>query len=194
MMTANRDHMSGGFLRQPANGALASARRGEAVGREALYRCYARPVFNLARRMLGEQAAAEDVLQDSFLDVFEKLSDYRGDAPLGMWIRRIAVNRCLMHLRQHWNARRDSLDDHPEPVGRQTATDGHDLTSLLDRLPPEDRAVMWLKEVEGYSHAEIAELHGQSVSYSKSRLSRAYQRLRHMAAKDVETCMQTPAS
>ncbi|MDQ2070079.1 RNA polymerase sigma factor [Natronospira bacteriovora] len=186
--------MTQGFRQAIDDDTVRAAAGGDMAACERLYRSYSAPVFTLARRMLGEASAAEDALQDSFLQAFGKLSEWRGEAPFGMWLRRIVVNRCLMHLRNHWESRREPLDSVDETGARERTDEGHDLGRLLDRLDTEDRMVMWLKEVEGYSHAEIAELCGQSVSYSKSRLARAHERLRTLLAEEVRQCTQQRAS
>jgi len=75
------------------------AQGGDRAAHAELYTAFAPCVFTLARRMLASKALAEDVLQETFVDVLRKIAGYRGDAEVGFWIRRIAVNKCLMHLR-----------------------------------------------------------------------------------------------
>lgn len=186
--------MSTTFSEPASDTIIDAARAGDPAAREALYRLYAVPVFTLARRMIGETAGAEDVLQDCFIDVFDKLADWRADAPLGLWIRRIVINRCLMHRRTAWQSRREPLETGGEAAADDDPATGRDLQTLLDRLPPEDRQVLWLKEVEGFSHAEIAEMQGRSVSYSKSRLARAYEQLKQQLADEVSPCTQRQAN
>lgn len=182
------------FSEPASNAVIEAARSGDPAAREALYRLYAVPVFTLARRMLADSASAEDVLQDCFIDVFDKLANWRGDAPLGFWIRRIAINRCLMHRRTAWQSRREPLEIDLETAADDDPATGPDLQALLDRLAPEDRQVLWLKEVEGFSHGEIAKMQGRSVSYSKSRLARAYEQLREQLANEVSPCTQRPSN
>jgi RNA polymerase sigma-70 factor (ECF subfamily) len=180
---------------------LAAARAGDAAARGQLYGLVAGPVHALIRRIVGPDAA-DDLFQDTLLRMFERLPAYRGDAPIGRWVRAIAVNHCLMHLRSPWRRARvwlggggttapfDSAETGADPFdllpatafGSRDASVAIDLSRLLAQLPPAARAVLWLYEVEGCSHDEIARAHGRSVSYSKSRLARAHAQLRALAA------------
>ena len=119
------------------------------------------------------------------------IGQFRGEAALGSWIRRIAVSKALMYLRSAWTSRGQSLADDwqdatpDDAVGqglsRQPDT-ALDLDAALARLPSVSRAVVWLHDVEGFTHKEIAVLMGRTESFSKSQLSRAYQRLRPLLA------------
>jgi RNA polymerase sigma-70 factor (ECF subfamily) len=183
--------MSGFAGKTLSDDLLARARRGEPAAQEAIYRLFSSPVYSLAARMTGSRTAAEDVLQDSFIEVFRGLRDFRGDAALATWIRRIAVSRSLMYLRTAWQRRatlfRDLVNDEQAdleiPDSRQSdPAAGMDLEQALARLPDVSRVVVLLHDVEGYTHAEIGELMGMSASFSKSQLSRAHRRLRSMLA------------
>src|SRR5579863_7828688 len=106
--------MSSRFDLRIADQVLDRAREGDRVSQAELFAAYGRAVFGLARRMLGRPEAAEDVLQDTFVEVLKGLKDFRGEAPVGMWIRRIAVNKCLMLMRSHWHRYRLPLDSGEE--------------------------------------------------------------------------------
>ena len=88
---------------------LARAQRGERDAHAELYELFSSVVYTLARRMVASTAIAEDVLQETFVEVLRKIGTYRGDAALGFWIKRIAINKCLMHLRSGWVSRRTDL-------------------------------------------------------------------------------------
>ena len=166
-------------------GSVAAARAGDTAARAALYRLYAGRIYTLARRMLGSAALAEDVLQDTFVEVFTKLDELRDDAAFGAWARKIAVNRALSQLRSSWESKRVDWPDetaHAAQCSVESAIDGARLQAALDSLPAAARVVVWLYDVEGYTHREIAELTGRSVSYSKTRLARAHASLRQMLA------------
>jgi RNA polymerase sigma-70 factor (ECF subfamily) len=170
------------------------ARRHDRRAQEQLYRSFERPMFALLRRMTACPDTAADLLHDSFLHAFEHLHQYRGEAPFGRWLRSIAASRALMHLR----AGRRFLElfvPHSEAADRVGVEDlpSHDLERLLGLVPDVPRAVLWLYHVEGYSHQEIAALAGKTVSFSKSQLSRAHQRLRALVL-DTASTPQTPAS
>ena len=109
---------------------VADARRGDTAAQGHLYETFAPMVYTLARRMLVSPALAEDVLQETFVEVLRKLHTYRGEAALGFWVRRIAVNKCLMYLRSGWNSRRvetDAIESLYPPVRKRCA----DPTFLL---------------------------------------------------------------
>lgn len=191
--------MSSRFDQSPAAHVVARARDGDRAAQGELYACYGQAVYGLARRILGRADLADDVLQDTFIEVLRSLPGFREEAPLGMWIRRIAVSKCLMLLRSHWHRYRTVLDDDgPAPdAGAWAAAGGGgsdgvlDCERALDSLPPEARAVVWLHDVEGYTHVEIAKLMNATPSFSKSQLARAYVRMRQWAGeeREVQACM-----
>ena len=162
---------------------VSSARDGCDSARAALYGELASSIFTLVRRILGSDSVAEDVLQDTFIHAFTRLEDLRDDAAFSAWLRRIAVNRALSHLRSPWTARRvdwSTEEFHAVPALAEGHMDTARLEAALDALPDTARAVVWLYDVEGYTHKEIAQLMGRSVSFSKTRLARAHASLREM--------------
>lgn len=129
------------------------------------------------------------------MEVIRSVSGFRGEAPLGMWIRRIAISKALMFLRSAWHSRGQSLDDDWEEMtfesrGMPTCSarqdQAMDLEVALANLPEVSRTVVWLHDVEGFTHKEIADFMGKTESFSKSQLSRAYQRLRPMLDAEIE--------
>ena len=190
-------------------GLIASARDGIESASAKLYTALAPSTFGLIRRLVGPRAIAEDLFQDTMMTVYEHLDDYRGEGPFGGWVRRIAISKCLMYLRSPWHRARIEIAGRGERLGlaeEQTGAQGgeHEPTDLgglitpalpaecldveraLASLSPTARAVVWLYEVEGYSHQEIAEAFGRTVSFSKSQLARAHRRLREwFEPKDV---------
>lgn len=157
-------------------------KRGDVDAQEWVYRSFSSTVYTTARRILGEDGLAEDATQDTFVDVLCKASSLGRNEALGAWIRRIAVNHCLMRLRSPWVKWRDTGRTDFESVHSEEATveRATDLERALDRLPAKTRAVIWLHDVEGYTHKEIGRLFGRTASYSKSQLARGYQRLREL--------------
>ena len=166
---------------------VARARRGDMRAHETIYRTFSAPVYSLLARMTGSTTTADDLSQETFIEVIRSIGRFRGDASLATWIRRIAVSKCLMHMRSAWQNRatlfRDLGENHPatEPriVGETALSQVHiDLERALARLSDVSRVVVILHDIEGYTHREIAALMGKSVSFSKSQLARAHQRLR----------------
>jgi RNA polymerase sigma factor (sigma-70 family) len=190
--------MSSRFDQSLAPSVVARARDGDRAAQGELFAAYGQAVYGLARRILARADLAEDVLQDTFVEVLRSLPSFREEAPLGMWIRRIAVNKCLMQLRSHWHRYRSPLEDEgPAPSADAWRAEGSSLANTLDceraldTLTPEARTVVWLHDVEGYTHVEIAKLMNATPSFSKSQLARAYVRLREWAGetREVQRCM-----
>ena len=184
-----------------ADDIVQKARCGEQSAQAHIYEVLAPTVHGLIRRIVGNRALAEDLFQDTMMTVFERLGSFRGEAPLGAWVRQVAVTRCLMYLRSPWHRARLALernDDMPygsecharDEILRITLPDGRsdqiDLERALATLSPTARAVVWLYDVEGYSHEEIARQFGRTVSFSKSQLARAHARLREWYEPQTE--------
>jgi RNA polymerase sigma-70 factor (ECF subfamily) len=158
---------------------VARAQAGDEAALEALFRAFETPVYNLVRRMLRRPEDAEDVLQETFLEVVRNIKQYRGEGHLWGWIRRIAATKALMRIRRDQLRETDTLDEEPGKPGMHVGAN-IDLERAFDQLSETSRAVVWLHDVEGYTHEEIAEQMGKSVSFSKSQLARAHARLRRM--------------
>jgi RNA polymerase sigma-70 factor (ECF subfamily) len=186
---------------RPDPAIIRRAQHGDMKAHEVLYASYARPVYTLACRILDRPALADEVLQDTAVEVIRKLGDIREPETFPGWVKRIAVNKCLSQLRSPWHKRGVALDRGEggpslDPVQADHAPvidAGTDLTAALAELSPLTRTVLWLYDVEGYTHAEIGNLMGKSTSFSKSQLARAHQRLREMLgdARGANECTQT---
>jgi len=166
---------------------VARARAGDLAALEALFRAFETPVYNFARRILRNSEDAEDVLQETFLEVVRSIGRYRGDGSLWGWIRQIAASKALMRIRREKLRATEVFDDEagghgPAPVGL-----GIDLERAFEHLSETSRAVVWLHDVEGYTHEEIAALMEKTVSFSKSQLARAHARLRKLLEEGSQT-------
>jgi RNA polymerase sigma factor (sigma-70 family) len=162
---------------------LAAARAGDAQARAALFTRVAPGTLAIIRRLVRHTAMADDLLQDTLIAMFEHLDEFRGEAPFGIWVRSIAVSRCLMSFRSPWHRARVALESWTEDTRAASESDGRtsdliDLDRALARLSPVTRAVVWLYDVEGWSHEEIARAFERTVSFSKSQLARGHARLR----------------
>lgn len=178
---------------------VARARAGDLGAFETIVQRYESRIFRLALRMMGNDADAEDVLQETFLKVHTKLHQFQGQSRLYTWIVRIAVNQALMKLR----ARRQNLvsldeelagedgpmarevsDWHPNPEEQYQQTElGAILQRGLDSLSPPYRVVFQLRDVDELSTEETAEALGLTVAAVKSRLLRARLQLRERLAR-----------
>ncbi len=185
---------------------VARARGGDTGAFATLVERHQRQLYRLALRMMGNDADAEEVLQETFLNAYEKLGEFRGDAAFNSWIYRIAANLALMRLRRRRRAP-DGVAAQPEgagelPAGPRFGSDGayvepprsdwslraddalanRELGSALEEavanLPDDYRVVFLLKDVDGLSNEEIGASLGLSVPAVKSRLHRARLQLR----------------
>jgi len=162
---------------------VARAKSGDLEALEALYRAFETPVYHLALRILRSPEDAEDVLQETFLEVVRSIKQYRGEGHLWGWIRQIASSKALMRIRRNQVRATEELHEEAAagPGGGGSAIPARvDLERAFERLSETSRAVVWLHDVEGYTHEEIAEQMGKTVSFSKSQLARAHARLRGM--------------
>jgi RNA polymerase sigma-70 factor (ECF subfamily) len=173
-----------GFFTDVDEVLLARARRGELTALEGLYEAFSTPVYTLAKRLCRSQEEAEEVLQETFLEIVRSIDSFRGDGAIGAWIRRVAVNKALTSHRQKRRADVEIAgSDHRglETIPATASSESWrrvDLERALARLPDESRTVVWLHDVEGLTHGEIAGIFGRSTSFSKSQLARAHAKLR----------------
>jgi RNA polymerase sigma-70 factor (ECF subfamily) len=171
---------------------------------ESIFAEYAPRVYSLARRMLGNDADAEDVTQDVLLQVVRKLSSFRGEADVGTWLHRITVNAALAHRGRR--ARRQEHETHEatdafngdallasarpwsvSPDQHALAQERHQLIEdAIERLPEIYRDVYVLADVEGLTNPEIGDILGLSVPAVKSRLHRGRLLMRNALAPHFE--------
>ena len=159
---------------------IAGCQSGERTAQRRLYERYERRLVRLASRMVGEQDAA-DVVQDVFLLVFRKVHQFSGRAHFDTWLYRLAANQCLAHLRQRKRKQLPGLAVEPtEPsISVEQRAEQRDLLqAALGSLEPELRCVFLLKEDEGLSYQEIAEVLQMAEGTIGSRLNRARRQLR----------------
>ena len=154
---------------------------GRADAFEALYRRHSAGIFSLAMRMLQNRADAEDLLQEIFLQAYGKLPSFQRRSAFGTWLYRLAVNRCLDHLRSKASKQQARTEPLTAVVpGSRTSggTRGIELERAIGNLPASTRAAFLLHDVEGYEHGEVSEIMGIAVGTSKSLVHRARMKLR----------------
>ena len=142
-----------------------------------LYAMHARAVYSLALRLTGNAATAEDITQETFLKMLGFLGGFRENAPLRPWLKRVTANLAIDRLRRERVERSEPLDESWREAGDDDGA-RTEVAELLQRLPPLARTLVWLHEMEGWSHAELGRRFGHSESWSKSIVSRALSRLR----------------
>jgi RNA polymerase sigma-70 factor, ECF subfamily len=185
---------------------IARAQRGDEAAFAALFEAHKRRVYSLCLRMVGDPTEAEDLSQEAFLQVFRKLSTFRGESAFSTWLHRLVVNVVLMHLRKK-GLQQISLDEvdtsQEEPVKREYGDDDRRLMGSVDRinldraiaeLPPGYRAVFILHDVEGYEHNEIAQIMNYSIGNSKSQLHKARLKLREWLRLDEARRIAVPVA
>jgi RNA polymerase sigma-70 factor (ECF subfamily) len=159
--------------------------QGDLAGFEEAYRLYGSRLYHVAWRMLGNAADAEDALQEVFLQAFRKIGTFKGDAALGTWLYRLAMNLCLDRLRSRSTreGRHTESLDARAVTGRAVAVrelvvNRLDLERAIARLPEGARAAFVLHDVEGFDHKEVGAILGVSEGTSKSQVHKARMKLR----------------
>lgn len=157
---------------------LRRAQRGDEHAFAEIYELHAPRLYATCLRLTGETAAANDVLQDSFVRAWDALPEYRGDSALATWLHRIAVNASLEHLRREARRLR-----RVQPVASLESTgaaerDAHvaerlDLERAIGTLSADARVVFVLRAVDGYSYAEISDLTGSSEVALRAQFARS---------------------
>jgi RNA polymerase sigma-70 factor, ECF subfamily len=170
---------------------------------ELVYRKYAPRIYAIARRMLGNDADAEDVMQEVLLQVIRKLGTFRGDSQLGTWLHRVTVNAALAHRQKRANRQKHEVNEAIDEMSPATpgasvnrggapeepvlAAEQHELIEkAIKTLPEPYRDVFVLADVEGLPNPEIADMLGLSVPAVKSRLHRARLWMRDALAPHFE--------
>jgi RNA polymerase sigma-70 factor (ECF subfamily) len=161
---------------------LARARRGDMGACERIYRLYQQSAFTVAMRVCNCRELAQEVTQEAFITAFRRVRQFRGDAPFWGWLRRVVINHAISALRKLPKADPIEFQDYQAPMEGDQEAIGRamDLEQALQQLGHEDRAIIWLHDVEGYRHGEIAELFGKTESFSKTRLARARKKVRDL--------------
>lgn len=145
-----------------------------------VYKTYGPKVMGICKRYMKDHERAEEMVMNTFLTVFQKISQYNNQGSFEGWILRIAVNCCLMELRKKTHFKDEvSTDDVSIPVlNNDSDLWRDDVEKMLNYLPEGARIVFNLYAIEGYKHAEIAEQLGISEGTSKSQLSYAKEKLK----------------
>ena len=158
---------------------ISGCARGDRSAQQQLYERYASLMYPICVRYLGREDA-KDMLQEGFLTVFDKIGTYKGEGSFEGWMRKIFVNASLMHLRKADALRRaEDLDGPQEKVeaitdhGVLEQISSREILDLIAELPAGLRNVFNLFVLDGYTHAEVAELLGITEQSSRSQVSRA---------------------
>jgi len=178
---------------------IAAVLQGDTARFEELVRKYSPRLFAMAHRYARRDSEVEDIVQEIWLKAFQKLADWRGDAPFEHWLMRLAVRTCYDALRVHQRNREATFSDlsdaesdwlerfaaAPETASEQAEAARQLVARLLEQLPPASRLVITMLEIEERSVKEIAALTGWSVSRVKVRAFRARAQMRRLLARMV---------
>lgn len=175
---------------QPSDVELArKSAAGEGAAFEELYRRHFRRVYLLSLRMMGNPTEAEDMTQEVFVNLFNKIGSFRGESAFTTWLHRMTVNQVLMHFRKRSTRSEMTTIEGETPIQIVKGTENPNAMPVVDRisiesaiaqLPPGYRSVFVLHDVEGYEHDEIARMLGVAEGTSKSQLHKARLKMRQL--------------
>jgi RNA polymerase sigma-70 factor, ECF subfamily len=162
---------------------------GDTSAFEELYRRHFRRVYALCMRMMGNPTEAEDMTQEVFLQLFNKIGMFRGESAFTTWLHRMTVNQVLMHFRKKSTRSELITEEGETPVQIVRGTEDASRMPVVDRialerallqLPVGYRTVFVLHDIEGYEHYEVADMLGIAEGTSKSQLHKARLKLRQL--------------
>jgi RNA polymerase sigma-70 factor (ECF subfamily) len=159
-------------------------KQGDSLGYEALYRQYAKAMYNTSLRIVNNTADAEDVLQESFLDAFRSLQEFSYRSTFGAWLKKIVINKSINVLRK----RKAVLVEMDTVEAQDVAADEQvneeeirykveEVKKMIGKLPDGYRAVLTLYLLEGYDHEEISQILNISHNTVRTQYVRAKQKL-----------------
>jgi len=164
---------------------IEACRMHDRKAQEKIYDLYCKAMYNASFRILNHSAEAEDIMQESFIEAFEKLNSFRGEGSFGAWLKRIVVNNSINHLRRKKET--SSLDEGQFEVMDNEQEEKEYSENLFCRLeevrkgikelPENYRIIISLHLLEGYDHEEITEITGLSYANVRTTFSRAKQKL-----------------
>jgi RNA polymerase sigma factor (sigma-70 family) len=165
---------------------IEECRKGNSKAQFRLYEQYSKAMYNLAYRILNNREDAEDILQEGFVECFRCIETFRFESTFGAWLKKIIVNKCINHIKKK---KIDlTLFETLPPIAaeeeEEVVYDTGKIFKGIEQLPQGYRVILTLYLLEGYDHAEIAQILGISESTSKSQYSRAKEKLRNILSKN----------
>ncbi|GGE55924.1 RNA polymerase sigma factor [Pedobacter psychrotolerans] len=148
-----------------------------------LYKLYAKAMYNVALRILNYEEEAEDVLQESFLDAFTRIVDFRQETTFGLWLKQIVINKSINYLRKRKMefVSTDEVSEVPDEVSfddYDTRLQAEEVRKAITELPDGYRVVLSLYLLEGYDHEEISHILKISENTSRTQYMRAKKKLK----------------
>ncbi|KQS31746.1 RNA polymerase sigma factor [Pedobacter sp. Leaf194] len=157
--------------------------RGSRAAQFDLYKLYAKAMYNVALRILNYEEEAEDVLQESFLDAFTRIVDFRQETTFGLWLKQIVINKSINYLRKRKFefVSTDEISEVPDEVTAdeyEMQLQAGEIRQAITQLPDGYRVVLSLYLLEGYDHEEIAHILKISENTSRTQYMRAKKKLK----------------
>jgi RNA polymerase sigma-70 factor (ECF subfamily) len=162
-------------------------RQGSRTAQFELYKLYVKAMYNVALRIVNQVAEAEDVLQESFLDAFTRIENFRGETTFGLWLKQIVINKSINQLRKR-RAEFVNIDDVDIADEEKDDTEGqemrvNEIKEAVGELPDGYRVVLTLYLFEGYDHEEISHILKISENTSRTQYMRAKKKLNGLLEK-----------
>lgn len=166
---------------------------GEKKAQYQIYTLYSKAMFNVCYRIMNSHEEAEDMLQESFCDAFQKLPTFRFESTFGAWLKRITINNCINTIKKKkadiiftdtYENCKLAQNSHDDNTIEQTMLTVEKVRQAMHKLSDGSRIVFSLYLLEGYDHTEIAEILNVSESTSKSQLMRAKKKIRDIILKE----------
>ena len=164
---------------------IKSCRKNDRQAQVQIYKLYYKAMYNTSLRIVNNTADAEDIMQESFLEAFRKISSYNGDGSFGSWLKRIVINKSLDFIKARQS--RMSLGQKIMEMEEQKQEEENESTDIdakmeevslaLEKLPDNYRIILSLFLIEGYDHQEIGQILNTPYGNVRTRYSRARQRL-----------------
>jgi len=167
-------------------------REGDQLALEQCYRKFSPTLYTVILKICKNSATASDLLQDTFIDIFENIDSYKKQFPFIAWLKRIAFNNTLNYIKRQKIAVNavELIKETPcYPIClAEEISQGNMLEYLLGKVTENERLILWLFIVEQYSHEDIAMMVNKTPSYSKSIVSRCLKKLRTNAEVKIYAC------
>lgn len=168
---------------------IIESQQGDQNAMSSLYGLYSKAMYNICRRMMGDEEEAKDLLQESFIDAFQKLPNLREINTFSSWIKRIVINNCINALRKkrldtaQLEEGQDFIEEEKDDF-EYTQFQASQIMQTIDLLPEGCKTVLNLYLFEGYDHKEIGEILGVTESASKAQYCKAKGRIRKILEEE----------
>ena len=177
---------------QHINQLLSRCKNGEKSAQLEIYKRYYRAMYNTALRILNNSFDAEDMMQESFLIAFTKLSTFKGEVAFGAWLKRIVINKCLTQLKKNKRLEEVKLEVSREETIGIDSTDYsnvkvNQILETINKLKENYRVAITLHLIEGFDYEEVSQVMNISYENSRTTISRAKNKLRQLLCQQTIT-------